>query len=292
MRHTFTKEFGSAFSVAVLPTLKDNFTYLIQDHATGALAAVDVNTDTDAIMQYITERHPPLSLSNLRTILSTHKHWDHAGGNEKLRDCIGNTSAGPFRIVGGVKDNIPGATVAAQEGDVVDIGELRAEVLDVPCHTHGHVAFRVYHPSQPHVGSALFTGDTMFTAGIGAFFEGTAQDMCAAMAKFFHLNSPNGYALDAVTLVFPGHEYTATFMQFTETQLRDRPAFADDWVFVKEQAAAYARAVAAGRPSVPSSLAEEKRQNLFLRVADPTFRKAFGKENPVQLMDYLYSSCD
>lgn len=298
MRKVYTKQFGSTFSVTVVPTLKDNFSYLIHDNATGAMAAVDVNSDIAPVLKYMQSQQLLDSPSHrLATILTTHKHWDHAGGNEALRDAMikdhnvnGTITRDSFAIVGGAKDNIPGATKQVREPDTFAIGELRVDVLDTPCHTKGHVLYKVHHPHHKQDGVALFTGDTMFIAGIGAFFEGNAEDMCRAMEKVYHLNQSNQYALDAKTFIFPGHEYTAGFMKFSARDFPDKSS--SDVDFIQSQTKKYAVAVAKGEPSVPSSIADEKRQNLFLRVADPAFRAMFGDKNQVQLMDQLYNACD
>lgn len=286
MRQTIRKDFGSSFFVAVIPTLKDNFSYLIYDNATGTVAAVDANADIQPLIKYMAGA----GIGPATTILTTHKHWDHAGGNESLRAAMLADGVPAFQIVGGASDGIPGVTEEVRGGDSVMVGSLRVDVIDVPCHTSGHVAYRVSNPGNQADGAALFTGDTMFIAGIGAFFEGTAADMCAAMEKIYHVNGPNGSRLDDKTFIFPGHEYTAGFMTFS---LKEAPkGDADTLAFIETQQKKYAGQVAQGLPSIPSSLADEKRQNLFLRVCDDKFRDAMGKGNQAKLMDYLYNACD
>ncbi|KAG5484463.1 hypothetical protein LSCM1_07832 [Leishmania martiniquensis] len=295
MRHYYTKKFGSAFSVTVVPTLKDNFSYLIHDHTTHTLAAVDVNADYKPILTFI-EKHLQEhghvgDKRHLRFILTTHKHWDHAGGNATLKaELEAMNKSESVIVIGGANDSIPAVTQPVREGDRVQVGELSVEVVDAPCHTRGHVLYKVFHPHRPNDGMALFTGDTMFVAGIGAFFEGDAEDMCRAMEKVYHINKGNDYALDPVTFIFPGHEYTAGFLSFAERTLCDRAS--DDLSFLQAQKEKYAAAVKRGDPSVPSSLAEEKRQNLFLRVADPAFVTLMNRGSQHALMMHLYNTCD
>lgn len=296
MRNFYTKQFGTAFSVTVVPTLKDNFSYLIHDHATHALAAVDTNADYAPVLKFVEEHlkagHNATTAYDFSTILTTHKHYDHAGGNADLKKRLEAQSAAgaAVAVVGGVNDGIPAVTQTVREGDCVHVGGLSVEVIDAPCHTRGHVLYKVHHPQHPADGIALFTGDTMFIGGIGAFFEGDEADMCRALEKVYHLNSANDYKLDAATFIFPGHEYTAGFMKFAEKVYPDRKS--EDLAFICAQTAAYAAAVKQGNPSVPSSLADEKRQNLFLRVADPAFRELMNKGSEHQLMSYLYNACD
>lgn len=289
IRQPVRKEFGGLFSVIVVPTLKDNFSYLIHDNTTGTVAAVDVNADYKPLLDYVKQNQ----LNTITTILSTHKHWDHAGGNEELKKHVLAHHADSVRqlhVIGGKRDAIPGVTQAVSEGDVVMLGQLKAEVLDVPCHTKGHVAYKVSHPGSPSNGAALFTGDTLFLGGIGAFFEGNAADMCAAMHKLYDVNRENQYALDHNTFIFPGHEYTASFINFS---VKEAPkSEAETAEFLLRQRQKYADLVAKGLPSVPSSLAEEKRQNLFLRVCEDAFRRQMKTTDEVALMDYLYNACD
>ncbi|KPI83352.1 glyoxalase II [Leptomonas seymouri] len=294
MRQYYTKKFGSAFSVTVVPTLKDNYSYVIDDHTTHTLAAVDVNRDIGPVLTFVND-HLKGKSSDVsyifNTILTTHKHPDHSGGNVDLKkELKSQNPAGRVRVVGGVDESIPAVTHKVKEGDRVQVGGLSVDVIDTPCHTRGHVLFKVHHPQHPNDGIALFTGDTLFLGGIGAFFEGDAADMCRAMHKVFHLNQDNNYALDASTFIFPGHEYTAGFMKFAEKAFPDRAS--NDLLFIQAQAAKYAAAVEKGGVSVPSSLADEKRQNLFLRVVDPEFRRLMNVGDEIPLMEHLYRACD
>jgi hydroxyacylglutathione hydrolase len=104
------------------------------------------------------------------SILTTHKHWDHSGGNKEMAEKIGSA----LKIYGGAKDSIPGVTNPVDEGQTFQVGNLSVKVFDTPCHTSGHVVYHVTHPEDPENG-AVFTGDTMFVGGIGAFFEGNKR---------------------------------------------------------------------------------------------------------------------
>jgi hydroxyacylglutathione hydrolase len=134
----------------------------------------------------------------------------------------------------------------------------------------------VTHPSAPESG-ALFTGDTLFTGGIGAFFEGNAAQMCRAMEIC--------RGLPPSTCVYPGHEYTVNFIKFSQSVVG-----ADD-AFVASQLVKYENLVAAGEPSVPSTIAEELRQNMFMRVFDKDLQAKVGIADAVKLMQHLYDTC-
>ncbi|KAH9598009.1 Hydroxyacylglutathione hydrolase [Trypanosoma melophagium] len=299
MTKVVEKCIGTAFSVSAIPVLKDNYTYIIHDRITNTLAAVDVSDDFTPVLDYIKHlTNTKTSLNStttpeFRTILSTHKHWDHAGGNTKLPQHVQQAN-GTFRIIGGVNDKVPGATETVREGDKLMIGALQVEVLDTPCHTKGHVMYKVYHPQDINDGCALFTGDTMFIGGIGAFFEGNAADMCRALKKVYHLNKnnkneKNSEAADNHTFIFPGHEYTVNFLKFTCATL---PSTHPDAAFVAAQLERYKKSVAQHKPTVPSTLAEEKLQNLFLRTCDEKFIRGMNHgTTPEALMQYLYNSC-
>eukprot|EP00796_Vickermania_ingenoplastis_P012118 gene12118-8341_t len=277
MRLVYTKVFGSAFSVAVIPTLQDNFSYLIHDQTTGAMAAVDVNSDWKPLKQHLEQLKLWGSVEHPMTaILTTHKHHDHSGGNTGLASAVGSVWRphpvyGTLRVIGGANDGIPGVTHPVKGGDTVSVGALEVRVLDVPCHTKGHVAYYVSHPQHKADGAALFTGDTLFIAGLGAFFEGSDKDMCTAMERLANVNGNDADA-DAKTFVFPGHEYTAGFMKFSIATYPDKQS--SDYKFIVEQEAKSGRTCLCGG------------------VTDTAFQKAMNKGDAVKLMNYLYNACD
>lgn len=150
--------------------------------------------------------------------------------------------------------------------------------------------YKVCNPEQINDGIAVFTGDTVFVAGLGAFFEGNAQDMVRAMTKLYTLNASNNYTLDERTFIFPGHEYTVNFIKFTQKVVAaHKPTNSD---FINDQVVHYKQLVQEGIPTVPSSLKNEKIQNLFLRVADSHFVQAMKQGSQEELMQYLYNACD
>lgn len=296
MRQVYTKHFGSFFSVSVVPTLRDNFSYLIHDRTSGTVAAVDANEDIKPIIQCAKDQNLWGAPTNFfDSILVTHKHYDHSGGifslKKSLEEGWPRAENASLRIYGGVNDHIQGVTDPVKGGDVLKVGALDVRVIDVPCHTKGHVAYYVFHRDHQEEGAALFTGDTLFIGGIGAFFEGTCEDMCAAMLRLASVNQSNA-SMDSRTFIFPGHEYTGVFMKFSVGAIPDKDS--PDAQFIHEQKSKYEALVKKGMPSVPSSLADEKIQNLFMRAAiDSQFRKLMRKgDTPGELMDYLYNACE
>ncbi|RHZ07268.1 hypothetical protein DYB31_012169 [Aphanomyces astaci] len=119
-----------AATVVTIPFLQDNFAYILFDHATGECAAVDV-ADPQVVLNVwralVAHRSPPSHPLTLKYILTTHKHFDHAGGNRKLKAAL--TSA---TIVGGVLDSVQGSTKQTWHGDKLKVGSLTVETLAVP----------------------------------------------------------------------------------------------------------------------------------------------------------------
>ena len=134
-----------------LPVLQDNYIWLLHDPATGVTAAVD-----PAEAEPVLEALDALGW-NLTHILNTHHHWDHTGGNLVLKQQTGCQVYGAERD----RDQLPGLDVPLKDGDVVELGSLKAQVLGVPGHTLGHIAYWF------EADQALFCGDTLFAGSIG-----------------------------------------------------------------------------------------------------------------------------
>jgi len=193
-------------------------------------------------------------------ILTTHSHWDHAGGNKELFKLLD----GKVEVVGGANDGIPCATLEVKEGDKIKIGStVEVSVLDTPCHTRGHVSFyctSLLSDDDKKTGkrspdTAVFTGDTMFVAGCGNFNWGTGEQMFSAFQKIGKLPPQ--------TKVYCGHEYTLRNLAFA--------AFAspeDDKIKERLKWAEGRRK--AGKPTVPSTIKDEWETNLFLQAKGPS----------------------
>jgi hydroxyacylglutathione hydrolase len=221
--------------VEIVPQLSDNYGYLLIEGGDAVIVdAAEVAPVLAAVKQHGVQ---------LRGILSTHHHPDHVGANLELAAAIPG-----LHIVGNADDDrIPGCTNRVRPGDPVRIAGLVGEMLPVPCHTTGHVAYRF--------GSALFSGDTLFAAGCGRFFEGTAKEMYASLYEVIG-------KLPDDTRVYCGHEYTQKNLQFAATIEPSNGAIQKKLEEVTAQRAK-------GLPSVPTTLGEERTYNPFLRVASP-----------------------
>ncbi len=237
----------STLVIEQIPVLADNYIYVAHDPASGATAAVDPAAAEPVLAAL--QRHG----WRLSHILNTHHHGDHTGGNLDLKRATG------CQVVGARRDaaRIPGIDVEIGEGDNFLLGHAAAMVLETPGHTSGHIAF--WFPDS----LALFCGDTLFSLGCGRLFEGSAAEMWASLAKL--------RALPAETRVYCAHEYTAANGRFARLVERDNPALAARLDQVN-------RLTAAGRPTVPSTLGEERAANPFLRADIPAVARAVGRE--------------
>jgi hydroxyacylglutathione hydrolase len=235
----------SALEIHMFPCLSDNYGYLLHDADSGVTAAVDT-PDAAAILAELDAKG-----WRLTHILNTHHHGDHAGGNLELKRRTGCTIVGPRADAA----RIPGLDVAVGEGDVVELGGHRAHVFDTPGHTRGHVVY--YFAAE----RAAFVGDTLFALGCGRLFEGTPHEMWGSLTKIL--------AWPDETRIYCAHEYTQSNARFA---LAVEPGNRR----LRERAAAVARLRAEGKPTVPSTLAEERATNPFLRPHSAELRAKLG----------------
>lgn len=226
-------------AVEPIPAFTDNYIWLL---TRGAKATVVDPGDAAPVMQRLLQRH--LTLTD---ILVTHHHADHVGGVAPLAQATG------ARVIGPRNEAIPARDVALGDGDRIDVLGMTIDVLDVPGHTRGHIAY--YLPALRW----LFCGDTLFAAGCGRLFEGTAEQMTASLARLA--------ALPADTRVYCAHEYTLSNLRFAlavepdNTALRDRQHACLD---LRDR----------GMPTVPSTIGEERATNPFLRCDVTGVRRA------------------
>jgi hydroxyacylglutathione hydrolase len=220
-----------------VPILSDNYAWLLRDSASGAMAIVDP-AEAGPIEAGIDAAGGRLDL-----ILLTHHHGDHIAATNAIRSRYGAQVAAAAADAA----RLPRLDQAVREGDTLRFGESVARVIDTPGHTLGHISFFFAD------GAVLLCGDTLFSLGCGRLLEGTAADMFSSLQKLS--------ALPDDTLVCCGHEYTLANARFALSADPDNAALV-----------AYAARVRAwrdaGRPSLPSRLADERACNPFLRARD------------------------
>jgi len=223
-----------------LPALTDNYIWLLHKHH----HAVVVDPGEAAVVERYLQQHG----LNLQAILLTHHHADHVGGAVALHEASGAPIYGP------ASERLPLCHHRLSEGDTVQLRDfgLTLNVLDVPGHTAGHIA---YH-GQPAGGAPLlFCGDTLFAAGCGRLFEGTPEQMLASLGKLA--------ALPAETLVCCAHEYTLSNLRWALQVEPGNAALQERW-------ASDSRLREEGLPTLPSTMKLEWETNPFLRTAKVT----------------------
>jgi hydroxyacylglutathione hydrolase len=228
--------------IVPLKAFKDNYIWTLRN---STHAAVVDPGEAQPVLEYLAAESLKLA-----AILATHHHPDHVGGIAEI------LRLHPCPVYGPKNEPIPTLTHPVSEGDFVRIPELGAEfsVLDIPGHTRAHIA---YYGSE-----SLFCGDTLFACGCGRVFEGTPEQMFASLAKLL--------ALPDRTRVYCGHEYTLANMQFAKTV---EPANAALAAREKRDQALRDR----GLPTLPSTLADEKATNPFLRCLEPAVIESANK---------------
>ncbi|MGH6865104.1 MAG: hydroxyacylglutathione hydrolase [Methyloceanibacter sp.] len=229
------------------PTRADNYGVLVHDAQTEATAAIDA-PDADELLAALYEKGWVLT-----HILVTHHHRDHTAGIEAVKRKTGCTVVGPAKEAG----SIPGLDVEVKEGDNVELGSTRAQVIETPGHTRGHVTYFL-----PDEGIA-FVGDTLFSVGCGKLLEGDAETMWRSLSKLMKF-PPD-------TRIYCGHEYTNANCRFALAIEPDNEA-------LKARAAEAEELRARGEPTLPTTIAQELATNPFLRPDSPAIQKRLGME--------------
>ena len=243
--------------VILLPALSDNYIFLLHNPKQNVAAVVD-----PAEAQPVLRRLEELG-AELVMIFNTHHHMDHVGGNRELIEHFPNVY-----VCGSAQDRgrIPGQQVFLQEGDQVEFTDRIGEVIFVPGHTSGHIAYYFFPRVEGETGD-LFCGDTLFAGGCGRLFEGTPAQMLDSLSKL--------RALPDNTRVWCAHEYTLKNLQFALTVDQENLDLQTRYTEVQE---ARRRLEA----TIPTQLGIEKRTNPFLRWEQPSLQSAVKATEPVQ----------
>ena len=179
-----------SFKIYQIPFWEDNYVYILQDTQENKTAVVDPG-DFEAVQTFLKQKNLKLDC-----ILNTHHHFDHTGGNLRLKKEWGCS------IYGFKEDakRIPGIDIGLKEGDLVFVGSLCFEVLYLPGHTLGHIAF------WNKKDKILFCGDTLFAMGCGRLFEGSAEQMFNSLSQIKKLPEDS--------LIYCAHEYSLKNAEF------------------------------------------------------------------------------
>jgi hydroxyacylglutathione hydrolase len=263
---------GAATQVSLIPVLRDNYVFVVHGQGPGPAVVVDPAVAAPVIA-WLEQRG-----LELVAILHTHHHSDHIGGTPAL---LRRWPAAEVIASGADLERIPLQTRSVAGGDRLTLLGRQVEVLAVPGHTRHHIAYYLplrgqlkdggvegppgdrldsappasgQESVEPSSGGDLFCGDTLFAGGCGRLFEGTPEQMHAALRQFA--------ALPEDTRVWCAHEYTATNLAWAASVAPQDRA-------IGERLAAVRQLRAAGEPTIPSRIGLEKATNLFVRAADP-----------------------
>uniref|UniRef100_A0ACD5XKJ7 Uncharacterized protein n=2 Tax=Avena sativa TaxID=4498 RepID=A0ACD5XKJ7_AVESA len=246
--------------------LEDNYAYLIIDETTKAAAAVDP-VEPEKVLAAASEVG-----AYIDCVLTTHHHWDHAGGNEKMRLLVPG-----IKVYGGSLDNVKGCTDQVENGTKLSVGkEIEILCLHTSCHTKGHISY--YLSSTEEEDPAVFTGDTLFIAGCGRFFEGTAEQMYQSLCVTLG-------SLPKSTRVYCGHEYTVKNLQFMLTVEPENEKVKQKLEWAQKQREA-------NQPTVPSTIGDEFEINTFMRVDLPEIQAKFGAKSPIEALRMVRNTKD
>ena len=226
-------------NLSALPAFSDNYIWMLHDDRQaividpGDAAPVAAALDAQGLA--------------LAAILVTHHHPDHVGGLAALRPRL---AASGGRVWGPARETIPQPCTPLNGGDGVEVMGLRFEVIDVPGHTAGHIAYFLPAGAGAVDDPILFCGDTLFSGGCGRLFEGTPAQMHQSLGRLATLPGP--------TRVCCAHEYTESNLRFAAAV---EPHSADLAAYT-----AHCRALRAqGQPTLPSTIAQERAINPFMR---------------------------
>ncbi|KAI8175723.1 hypothetical protein K4K51_007203 [Colletotrichum sp. SAR 10_75] len=251
----------NAMHIQSIPMWKgssNNYAYLVKDDKTNDAVIIDPANPPEVAP--VLEKALKNNEINLTAIVNTHHHWDHAGGNKKLRQELKKPD---LAIIGG-KD-CEAVTRTPGDGETFKIGSIAVKALYTPCHTQDSICWFMQDGEQ----KVVFTGDTLFHSGCGKFFEGTPEEMHKALNKTLA-------ALPDDTVVFPGHEYTKSNVKFAASVLQNE-------AILKLQKFAENNEETQGK----FTIGDEKKHNVFMRVDDPEILKVTGEQDPVAVMAKL-----
>ena len=249
----------SQIKVIAISAFSDNYIWAISNSQNNKVSLVDPG-DADVCIAYIEANQLQLS-----DILITHHHRDHVGGINQLID-YANSKGWQVTVYGPATEDIPQCDEQLEDGDYIELAsqQLSFLVMGVFGHTAGHIAF--YSQTQ----ALLFCGDTVFSAGCGRLFEGTAEQMYKSLCSIMNLPEK--------TLVYCAHEYTQANLNFALAVEPENDELVEYYNHVNTLRAN-------GHSTIPTSIAREKKVNPFLRCHLPSVKQSAQEYSGQQLND-------
>ncbi|CAD2102594.1 hydroxyacylglutathione hydrolase [Plasmodium vinckei petteri] len=250
--------------VLVVPSLEDNFAYVIIDEKTKKAACFDP-VEPDKILKKIEKLNVDLEYA-----FCTHHHYDHSGGNTRIRELHKK-----IKVIGSAYETTPGATEKVYDSQIVRLGETCIKAIHAPCHTKGHMMYYAYKMDENKnedltCAPILFTGDTLFIAGCGRFFEGGAKEMFKNIEK--------AKSLRPETLIYCGHEYTLNNLRFALSIEKENEDMLNKMKEVEEL-------LKKKKHSVPSTIKDENLINPFFRTN--RYIEKYNIKDEVKILDKL-----
>ena len=240
--------------VEVIPCLSDNYSYLIHEKESNTVSIIDPSefyACEEIIKKY----------KKLDFILNTHHHADLVDGNLMLKKKYGSK----ILAFGMEKDRIPGIDILLEENQTHKIGNLEFRVIFTPGHTKGHIAFFFMKEK------IIFTGDTLFSLGCGRIFEGTHEEMFNSLNKIKNLPPE--------TKVYCGHEYTKNNYEFCLEYDKDNTFLKKKKLFIDQK-------LRDKSPTIPTTIDDELKTNIFLRCDNESVKKNIGINNASDILTF------
>ena len=221
--------------VKIIPCLEDNYAYLLIDNTNNTACIIDPS-EASPIINYLEKNKIKLSF-----ILNTHHHYDHVGGNKKLKEIYG------AKVIGYIDDKkrIPEIDIIVKNNQIWKEKNFEAKIIHIPGHTKGHICFYFFNEK------IIFSGDTLFSLGCGKIFEGTYTQMFESLNFFKTL--PQG------TNIYCGHEYTLKNSEFC---LKHDP----NNLNLKKKIQKIKEKLNKNLPTLPTTIKDEIECNIFLRT--------------------------
>ncbi|KAI0374752.1 hydroxyacylglutathione hydrolase [Pilatotrama ljubarskyi] len=257
LRASFATTAPRNMKVIPVPVRDDNYAYLLIDDASNKAAAVDPY-DVPKVRAAADKAGVDIVAA-----ITTHHHHDHSGGNKDF------AAAFPDAPIYGGSNKIPALTKLVKDKDEFDVGNIHVKCLATPCHTQDSICYHATSSAGASHPGGVFTGDTLFVAGCGRFFEGTGAEMHAALSYLA--------TLPAQTIVYDGHEYTKSNLAFAKHVDPENPALVRLEKLIKEGVI----------PKERTTIGDEKEWNPFMRLHSAPIQKATGGGEPSAVMDAL-----
>ena len=234
--------------ITPIPCLADNYAYVICDNNFKNIGVIDPS-ESKPIIAFLKKENLKLNF-----ILNTHHHFDHIGGNIELKKIYN------AKIVGfdGDKHRIPGIDIVIKDNQKWNFGDSAIKIFHIPGHTLGHICF--FFEKE----KIVFTGDTLFSLGCGKIFEGSHEQMFASLNKIKQL--PND------TMIYCGHEYTYKNAEFCMK-------YDSGNIDLKKKFKKIKKLRSQNLPTIPSSLKEEIKSNIFLRCDQNVLKIKLNMKN-------------